>query len=175
MENITQTFIENENLINSICWKFYNIYGGSFDEWKSEASLQFIYACQKYKKSKGKLITWIYYSVWKALLTYNRKQIKQQKRMVYIAESEIALNRISKTNNKIALLGLVDEASDDIKMLIHLICYPPSEICEYDNPKGKPACRTRLSLVSYLKTNLKWTKKEIKESLKELKELLCEN
>lgn len=171
-EAITETYNDMQNLVNKVAWLFYERYGGDFEEWRAEANLIFISTYHTYRKNKGMFSTWLYFCIWKKLLTYLNSLHRQIPIASTSSENEDVLKTLEdKTKHSFSPLELLDGIKSDTKILIYLIWQPPEELKKINIKKGSHSCHMKVVLRNYL-SKLGWTGKRIKESFEEITELI---
>lgn len=176
MNALTETYIDTENLINKIAWSFYDTYGGEFDEWKAEANYLFLLAYDSYKNGKSQFSTWLYLKVWFGLIKY-MKTLRKQCSSIFPNTNASSIEFVKKElPNKttqtylFSPLEMLDGLNTDSKTIIRLILQP-KEITNKIKTGPHP-CHVKKAIKKYL-NNLGWTSRRIKESFKEIKEVLC--
>jgi len=163
-----ETYNDMQLLINKTVWNFYNNYGGSFEEWKAEANLTFVHVFGKHKKSKGQFSTWLYFCIWKSLLTYANILSEQEPKAVSIDNiGEIEDRR----NDSFSPLELLEEVQEDTKFLINLIWNPPSQLKKIKTKSGPHPCHKQVVLRNYL-LDLGWTGRRVRESFEEITRII---
>jgi len=169
---LTETYIDVENLIYDIVWKFIRKRGGDFEELAAEANLLYVLAFDSYNESKGAFSTWIHFCVWKGLLNFI-KQTRQENRygVAFCGLDEGEGQVLGKKSCPFSLSEMLEEISEDSKTLISLVFAPPEAITKRELEKGLSPCKTRVYLKGYLYT-LGWTSKQIRTSFREIREIL---
>ena len=67
--NLESAYEDVHMMIHKVVWKFFREYGGAFEEWEAEANYLFIIAHDSYEEAKGRFSTWVYFRIWRGLLT----------------------------------------------------------------------------------------------------------
>jgi len=166
---ITETYNDMQSLISNVVWKFYKKYGGDFEEWKAEANLIFIKAYNTHKKNKGQFSTWLYFCVWKRLLDYSREIHKQVPINYGECRNEDTIKNLEdRKNHSFSSLEFLDGVGEDAKTLIYLIWNFPHDL---PISKGNNPCHMKVALRNYLR-DAGWTGKRIKETFKEITEIV---
>jgi len=163
---IAETYNDMQGLISKAAWKFYEKYGGDFEEWRAEANLTFIQTYNSHRKNKAQLSTWLYFCIWKSLLSYSRILYKQNQ--VIATEDNIIENLEDNKKRSFSSLELFDGIGDDTKTLIYLIWNLPHDL---PISNGNNPCHMKVALRNYL-LSAGWTWKRIRESFEEITEII---
>ncbi len=170
----TQTYYDVENLINSIVWKFYNKYGGSFEDWKAEANLIYTKAFNNHKERLGKFTPYLYVCLEGELLNFFRDFISLHQPSTTDKDgTDLMYFFKDKTNPFYFLIDLLDEIkNEDAKTLINLVLDMPEDLMK-ENLKtfGDHPSHIQRFLKGYLK-KIGWTSKRITESFQEIGKVL---
>lgn len=164
---VAETYDDVQNLINKVVWNFCKKYGGSFEEWKAEANLTFVLIFKTHKKSKGKFTTWLYFCIWKDLLTYSTTLAKQLPAVPIENIEGIEDAR----KDSFSSLELLDEAQEDTKFLINLIWNLPSQLKQIKIKNGNHPCHMKVILKNHL-LGLGWTGRRVSESFQEIARII---
>ncbi len=170
-DTLTETYIDVQNLINKIVWKFCNEYGGVFEEYQAEANLSFILAYNTYNENKAQFSTWLYFYIRKRLLTYTKRLYEQWPYPNTMNEYTLEYIQNEKIYSSFSPMELLDEANEDVKLLINLIWEPPPEILDAKIKSGNHPCHIKIVLRNYL-FKIGWTGRRIKESFEEIERIL---
>jgi len=163
-EILTETYLDMDNLICDIVWKFIKRYGGEFDELKAEANFLFISAVESYQKTKGKLTTWLHHRIWRGL----QDSAKTERAQTHFELYEELVSDKHHSN----LFLILNELGDDGRTIIKIIFEPPEGITDKDLETGFKSYKTRMYLKNYLSSKLGWTGKRIKESFTEIRQII---
>ncbi len=171
---LTETYLDVENLINSIVWKFWLKYGGEKDDWQAQADYIFVKSYDSYKKQRGKFSTWLYLNIIYHLKRYYKRLLKEKHiEVVDKKGNDIPYFMIERKNSFSNIIDIIDEAKEDGKTLIALILDPPTEMLSVNTPnnsnikKGNHPCHMKSILRAHL-LKVGWTGQRIKESFEEI-------
>ncbi len=166
---LTETFEDLRGMINKVAWRFYNRYGGDFEEWQAEANYRFIVDYDNHTEDKGKFTSWIYFCLWNSLLSYARKLYKQ----THLIVGDInTLGYMKDEVDSFSIIEILDEArGEDVRTLINLVLNPPQEIKTAHIKPGYHGCHMKVVLRIHL-TKMGWTARRIKSSFKEIGDII---
>lgn len=172
---LAETYIDIENLIYKLVWRFKARYGGSFDELVAEANLLYILAFDSYSEADGLFSTWVYGRIWHGLQTF-LKRITQRNKYgtTFCSLSKGSHKVMNERPGHFHLSDILEEVGQDSKTLIRLVLYPPEGITKDDLEKGFSVRGTRTYLKQYLYQTLGWPKKRIRESFGEIGRILSD-
>ena len=158
-----------EKLIYQKAWEFYSRYGGSYEEWRSEAMFIFVASVDTLDESKSCLSSWVWSKIHWGLTEIVRKRARQKIKYTLlgdITEDEDATFQYKRKNHT---LSLIDHLTDSSMELFWLIVNPPDELDGILNPKDPDG--SLAAIMWYCKHKLKWTENQIEVSIQELREL----
>jgi len=158
----TETFEQCKNLMYQYVWKFYNRYGGDFNDWVSEGHLIFMKCIVSYN-NKYAFTTWFTFKLQKGFISVIRKKLAQSvPNITYNTKLTKALNPAYHTT----FFTRREQVSDRTWTLHQVIQYPPRELdgeIDADDP-----INTLDAIMWYCATKFQWTKLQVLESLIEL-------
>ena len=78
MTTTRETYESVRPLIFSLCRRFYQCYGGDWQEICGQAQLHFVRACHSHEPAKGRLTTWVQTKVWYGLAEDRRNELRKR-------------------------------------------------------------------------------------------------
>jgi hypothetical protein len=176
---LTVTYYDLEDMINKIVWRFYKIYGGEFDDWKSEAHLIFMKAYNSHNNSQSNFITWLYIRLYAGLKDYYKNFISKSLPSAICRDGfDILSVQSSVMHPFFTMIDLMDELKYDAKTLVELIIDMPEDlrqedlkICESKYYRGNYAKHMKIWLKNYLR-KVGWTHRRITETFIEIGEVI---
>lgn len=125
MEATNAVYADYEKMLLQAVYKAMKRWGGSFDDWLSDANDVFMYACGRYKKKKGnKFGTYLYFLLNVFLVERLRKELKQRTRLpcqpLQGWEYNIAVSH--------RIFELPAELSEDARIVVGLVFDMPADI-----------------------------------------------
>lgn len=173
---LTETYFDLENLIYDCVWRFREKYGGDFESLLAEANLLYVVAFDSYNETKGALSTWVYFCIKKGLLDFIKRRRQVNRYGVAFCASKSCYKAACKVAGKsyhhFYLSEILEEVSQDTKVLIKLVLHPPEAVTTEDLEKGFSPYGSRVYLKRYLHHRLGWTTRQIKESFKEIRKVI---
>ena len=169
---ISETFSDVDKFIRCICHKFLKHYNfnpcGDYDDLNSEANLIFLDAYQNYDPQKGSFTNHIHFRIWHGLL----EKLVENSFLKVKGTSEI--NELIPAPKENQLIDLLDELSDDATTITKLLTDTPKDLQDIIIEERKEIKRGKAILFRYLR-KVGWTHKRIKETFKEITEVVNDN
>lgn len=160
------TYKDTENLITYTCWKFHKSHGGDFEELKAEANKLFLKAYSNFDYTKSSFGTWLYYIIWRGLLSWSAKESRQTQYYKNTVDVDVP----DKTSNW-SLSDFMEELTSDARIVAMLAIDTPKEIIDIVEAKGGEIRNIRSTIRQYLVT-MGWGSKRITESFNEIRTCL---
>jgi len=171
---MNETFNDVRSLIRNVVWNFIRSHGGDFNEYEAEANHIFIKAYDNYDPKKAKFTTYLVNRIRGGLLDYIKRTNKYAKHGHGIISIEQTEFDCSDGKKQFYILDLLDEVTDDAKTILNLILDIPIEIEEDCLNRGTNGRAMKESIRRYMQ-KLGWTKNRIKETFKEITEVINAN
>ena len=169
---VTSTYEDVEDLCNSLAWKAYKSFGGSYEEWQAESYYGFMKAYKAFDLSKGiKFVTYAYTAIWNTLLDLQDDRIKKlthEKNILDVEDDEEeSIEPAQETRSLVE--RILSEVSEDGRVIVSLIFETPAEL------KGLLSSRkpveSRKQLWHYLR-KFGWTMARVVTAFTEVREVL---
>ena len=158
----TETFEQCEKLMYQYVWKFYNRYGGSFDDWVGEGHLIFMKCLNTYSNQFA-FTTWFSFKLQMGFITVIRKKLRAtQPKIKYDTE----LTETQYPTYHTTFLNNCEHVSDRAWAIWQVLLAPPHEL-DNELDENDPT-NTLDAIMWYGTTKLQWTKSQVLESLTEL-------
>ena len=179
-----ETYSELKNLIYSTVWNVVKQYGGDFDELMSDANIAFLEAYANFDGSSS-FSSWVRQSVWFKCVDSIRDRLTEQqryKRLQDDTKNGVPIQRtahdeqvdgIPDTFSTWSLNGLLEDLTEDARIVVQLTLETPVELEAVVQAKGGQPRNLRSSLRSYL-AEMGWTACRIAESFNEVRRVLAE-
>jgi len=170
-DSLTETYKDVEGILNKVAWRFCKKYGGEFDEWKAEANLSFMTACDLYTKKHGVFSSWVYFCTWTGLGTYAREMMKQSPKELTKAVDIAEIESQAPSTSFVSPLEILDQLSADAKTILNLLCNKTSGVCkEIKCPEKSNKCHQRAAIKRVL-FKKGWSRPRVQQSIKNLEVL----
>jgi len=172
---LDKTYMDVEKLIYKIVWRFKIRYGGEIDELKAEANYLFLLSCQTYEESKSAFSTWLSWCIWHGLLDWLNEENKHTKLSINDTTNdgqtyeELLKNEFQKP---FYLFELIEDLPNDAAFIIKLLFNPTKRFREEVLSRGTKPKFILIGLRYYLYEDLEWLKKEISESIGDIRIIL---
>lgn len=123
MRATTATYHQYEKLLFQAIYKSMKKWGGTFDDYLSDANDIFMYACGRYKKKKGnKFSTYLVFLLNCLMVERIRKELKYNSRLPCqpLHDGHTAINQ--------RIFEIPDQLSEDAKVVVELVLDMPADI-----------------------------------------------
>lgn len=157
------TYEDVKRLIHSTVHKFYEKYGGDYEELVSEANLAFMVAYNTYNPSRAKFSTWLVRMIVWRLLSLQR---------VEAAFSHEPLTDVGEMTEVMDLSDLINGMSDDAKTVVNMVIASPRRLTRLVEKRGRGTPVHYRGALRELLLDLNWTTKQIQATYEEIRNLL---
>lgn len=159
-----------QKLIHNTVWKFHNVYGTDIDELQSVSNLLFMNAVESYDPKKVKFSTWLSTKLWFGFLSLLRSDMCQNKTKTDLF-TDGDLQEFTHQNH--FLLYLKDTLSMEALDFVNLILETPKELRTTTLRRGGKQKNLGRVVKEHL-YKIGWSTRHIRETIKEIKEVLRE-
>jgi len=174
-----ETYMDVTSMLDHLSQRFTLSYGGSTDEWRSEASIAFLYAYREFKPPLGnhnfRPMPWIYRRVWVRMIDSYRKSVgrrhKQDPRRKKLLQTTEITNGIPTPPTQHRFTDLWDSLTDDAAIVAHLLLDPPKGLLPENPFQTNIAKRVQNRIRKYL-VKRKWSDDKIQSAFQTIEEAL---
>lgn len=163
-----ETYEDVQNLLYKISHRFKAKYGGEFEDLFSQANEHYLAAYNSYDSNRTKFSTWLWFTVWHAMLETMRNAARKHGQCP--RDYSIELTTVS-LREQFDLQTFIRDVSEDAATVVKLLFECPHEISEAFAPSKVRISSIRTNLVNRL-LSMGWAGKRIACVFQEIKEAL---
>lgn len=167
-EILSEVYQDLQEAITYTVLGFVRRYGGDFEELRADANLLFVQAYDKHDESKGSLVTWVKFYVFKNLLEKLRSRLYRQAAHGRSNKDVLTLPAPAEFGLMEFLDGLPLEVAAVVKMTLDP---PPDVLLSVEQLGGFKPHRVRNAIREFLK-DLGWASSQITDLFQNIREVL---
>lgn len=162
--------VANRKVIHNAAKRFAQNYHYDAEEAVAEAYLIFLKVHDKYDKTKGmSFSTWVYFKVYKSLISHLRKLLRQRR---WLGERvAMEMRELVSKDVPVSIDDIRGCASKDAKTLIDIALDWPNEFLLMIKPKDTDTA-IRLRLKQYVHKHLNWDTDRINRGFAEVRSII---
>jgi DNA-directed RNA polymerase specialized sigma24 family protein len=167
-----ETWLDLQGLKNSVILKFQQKYGGSWDDWESEAHEIFMKAWERFNPEKGKFSTWYGFFLHKLFMEKVRRQAMFHARHQQVYTN---LEGYTKPSKSFDCMAFLKDLSEDAKLVAMLVLDTPNDVklAVLERNRNESIRNKMLDSITEFLTDLGWKEERVFSTFDEVSGALC--